>query len=82
MNEPILAKVETIAADLFDVPRQSITPQSSPKDIEKWDSVQHLNLVLALEQQFGIQFDPEEIEQMSSIERVAKLVAMKGGDKS
>lgn len=36
--------------------------------------MQHLNLVLAVEEKFGVQFEPEDIEQMNSIGAIASLV--------
>ena len=47
---------------------------SSPETIENWDSMQHLNLVLAIEEKFGLQLEPEDIEQMKSIGAVAAMV--------
>jgi acyl carrier protein len=70
-------KVRAVSADIFQVPPGQITPASSPETIENWDSVQHLNLVLALEEQFGVQFEPEEMDQMKSIGGVAELVETK-----
>jgi len=63
-----------MASDIFGVPADKITPTSTPETIETWDSIQHLNLVLALEEKFGVQLSPEEIEQMKSIGDVIKLV--------
>ncbi|MFN0088637.1 MAG: acyl carrier protein [Blastocatellia bacterium] len=71
-------RVQQIIADLFNLPLEKITPGSSPDTIESWDSLQHLNLVLALEQEFGLQFAPEEIEQMLSVELIVDLLAEKG----
>ena len=51
--------------------------QSSPETIPTWDSLQHLNLVLALEQEFRIQFTPEEIEQILSVEKAAAVLEEK-----
>ena len=51
-----------------------ITAESSPKTIETWDSMQHLNLVLAIEEKFEVQPEPEDIEQMKNIGAVAALV--------
>ena len=51
-----------------------ITAESSPKTIETWDSMQHLNLVLAIEEKIGVQPEPEDIEQMKNIGAVAALV--------
>jgi len=64
-------------ADIFQLRPEDIRPDSSPDTIEAWDSLQHLNLVLALEQEFGIQFTPEEIEQLLSVELIADLLAEK-----
>ena len=73
----MLERTRTITADIFGVPVDQVTPQSSPDTIENWDSINHLNLVLALEQEFGIQFTPEEIEQLLSVELIVALLAEK-----
>ena len=70
----------TVAGDAtlsLEVPLDQVLPQSSPDTIETWDSIHHLNMVLALEQEFGIQFSPEEIEQLLSVELIVALVAEK-----
>lgn len=69
-----LDQVRTIASDIFSVPADKITADSSPQTIENWDSMQHLNLVLAVEEKFGVQLSPEEIEQMKSVGAVAAIV--------
>jgi acyl carrier protein len=69
--------VSRLFADVFGVPIESIQPDSSPETIESWDSLQHLNLVLALEQEFSVQFAPEEIETLLSPEIVMTVVAEK-----
>lgn len=73
----MLEKTCAIVADIFEVPLDSVTAQSSPDTIETWDSIHHLNMVLALEQEFGVQFSPEEIEQLLSVELIVALVAEK-----
>jgi len=69
-----LDQVRTIASDIFSVPADKITADSSPQTIENWDSMQHLNLVLAVEEKFGVQLSPEEVEQMKSVGAVAAIV--------
>lgn len=73
----MLKKVLAIAADVFQVPESSLSPSSTPDTVETWDSLHHLGLVLALEQEFGIQISPEEIEQLLSIELTAALMEEK-----
>jgi acyl carrier protein len=73
----VLSRVISIAADVFGVSELALTPSSSPDNIETWDSLHHLSLVVALEQEFNVQFSPEEIEQLLSIELTNALVEEK-----
>ena len=63
-----LDRVRQIAADVFSVPFESVSATSSPDTIGSWESMQHLNFVLALEQEFEVQFEAKHIEEMRSIE--------------
>jgi acyl carrier protein len=66
-----------VFSDVFQIPLDEVTMQSSPENIATWDSLQHLNLVLALEQEFRIQFTPEEVEQLLSVEVAAAVLEEK-----
>ena len=74
MTASTFERVQSVASDIFGIPVDRITAESSPETIENWDSMQHLNLVLAIEEKFGVQLDPEDIEQMKNIGAVAALV--------
>ncbi len=74
MTASTFEQVRNIASDIFGVPAAKITAESSPETIENWESMQHLNLVLAIEEKFGVQLDPEDIEEMKNIGAVAALV--------
>jgi acyl carrier protein len=77
MSPQILERVRGIAADVLQVNQASLNAESSPQSVENWDSVQHLNLVLALEEQFGVQFEPDEIDGMNNIGAIARLLSGK-----
>ena len=77
MNDPMFEKVRRVASELFDVPPGQITAESSPATLENWDSVQQLNLVLALEEEFGVKFEPEDMENMQTIGQVTQAVSNK-----
>jgi acyl carrier protein len=77
MRDPVLQQIRQIAADIFNLPMEAVTTESSPNTIENWDSLQHVNLVLALEQNFNVQFFPEEITEMSNIKMIAMLMEKK-----
>jgi acyl carrier protein len=70
----MLDRVRRITSDIFGVDMEQVDATSSPDTIETWDSINHLNMVLALEQEFQVQFDPEEIEQLLSVELIVDLL--------
>ena len=74
MTASTFEQVRSVASDIFGVPAGKITAESSPETIENWDSMQHLNLVLAIEEKFGMQLAPEDIEQMKSVGAIVALV--------
>lgn len=74
MTASTLEQVRNVASDILGIPADKITAESSPETIENWDSMQHLNLVLAIEEKFGIQLEPEDIEQMKNIGAIAALI--------
>ena len=77
MNSLLFERVRGILADIFNLSPDQISASSSPDNVEGWDSLQHLNLVLALEKEFDLQFTPEEIEQMLSAELIVDLLEEK-----
>jgi acyl carrier protein len=77
LTPSILEQVRQLASDIFGVPAERIGADSSPDNIETWDSMQHLNLVLALEERFSIQLSPEEMEQMRSVGLISEMLEAK-----
>lgn len=61
--------------DVFGI--EDLDATCSQKTCEKWDSMAQLNLVLELEDEFGISLEPEEIGEMTSFETVCQMVAKK-----
>lgn len=77
MNPSIAPRVRNILADLLSVPQAEITGETSPETLSSWDSIQHLNFVLSVEQEFGVEFTPEEIESITSVQCVIEALANK-----
>jgi acyl carrier protein len=75
MNSPIFERIRTIAADVLQVDASALTAESSPETVTAWDSVQHLNLLLAIEEAFGFQFAPEDMDRLENIGQIAGFVA-------
>jgi acyl carrier protein len=77
MNPIVWPRLQVILASILGASAAQITPESSPATIESWDSLNHLNLALALEQEFKINFTPEEIERLTSAANIGVLVERK-----
>jgi len=73
-------RLRKIMADVFLLDINEIDANSSPDSIPQWDSIGHLNLVTAIEEEFGIKIDDEQIVQMLNFKLVAEIVkeSMKG----
>ena len=56
-----------IISQVMDVPVGEICLESSPDTIGSWDSLNHMNLVFALEEEFGVKFSDEAIVQMLDV---------------
>jgi acyl carrier protein len=71
----VVDEVRETVADVFALDVQDVTASTSPETTPVWDSIGHLNLVLALEQRFDVSFDPEQIPQLVSVQAIADVVA-------
>lgn len=74
MSDGLQQKIILILSDVLDVEKSLVNSESSSDTIPAWDSVGHLNLMIALEEQFGVQFAPEEVDAMHSIEALVRIV--------
>lgn len=61
------ARVIALISTELDVPEGSITPTTASGDIEKWDSLGHLQVCMALEAEFGISPELEELAELDSV---------------
>ncbi len=77
MEAQVFERLRAICADVFLIPREKIDATSSPETVDAWDSLQHLNLVLAIEQEFNVSFEPEDIEGMKSVGAISDLLQRK-----
>jgi acyl carrier protein len=60
-------QVRAVVSKVLGIPEDTVTADSSPETVEAWDSLKHMNLVLALEEEFGIRFPDETIVSMLSV---------------
>lgn len=65
-------------AQVFNVPEVSIDSLSSPDTIESWDSLMHMNLVTALEEEFSVRFTYEQISEMLNFSLIIEVLKENG----
>lgn len=71
-------QVRQIIADTLFLALDEVGEDASQETLKNWDSLQQLNLVLALEQTFAVRFKPEEFTLMSSVGKILEQLAAKG----
>ncbi|MEZ4415757.1 MAG: acyl carrier protein [Gemmatimonadota bacterium] len=73
--------VRRVVSSVLGVPEDDINESTGPDTIEAWDSLQHMNLILALEEELGVQFSDDDIVSMLDVgtiyEKAEALVAAK-----
>ncbi|MEW5946144.1 MAG: acyl carrier protein [bacterium] len=72
------SEVKEIMARIFEVPVEEIEDDSSPDTIESWDSLHHLNLILALEEKYQVTFSEEEIAELLNFQLIIMSLKEKG----
>lgn len=71
-------KLKQIMSNIFEIKEDEITDESSTDTIENWDSLNHLNLILAIEEQFGISITEDEMIEMASFAEIKRILRDKG----
>ena len=75
MDEPqIFARLAEIFRDVFDDDSIKIVPELSAKDIDEWDSLTHIRLILTIERAFKIKFATSEIQQIQNVGDLVGLI--------
>ncbi|MHC4565614.1 MAG: acyl carrier protein [Planctomycetota bacterium] len=67
-------KVRAIMVEIFQVSENKIPPDLEQEDLENWDSLQHLNLMLALEQEFEVTLDVDDLATLTSVPAILKYL--------
>lgn len=73
----IIATLEDLLIDVLDLDEVSITEATTAKDVEGWDSLSHIRLMVAIEQRLRIKFSTGEIERMNNVGDMVKAIELK-----
>lgn len=73
-REEVLKKVNEMFVEAFDNENLKIGYDTTSNDIEGWDSLMQMNIIKIIEDDFGIQFDMDEIMEMENIGVMVELI--------
>ena len=68
-------KIKEVFSNIFWTPLNEINGQSSPDTIENWDSINHMKLIIALEEEFDVEFTDEEILEMQNVKLIKYILS-------
>ena len=72
-----LTKVTQVFRDVFNDDELVVTRATSARDIEDWDSVMHVSLIIAVEKAFGIRFTSSEVGRLKNVGELQDLIDSK-----
>ena len=68
-----------VLSSILNVDREALSPQSSRDSLEEWDSIKHMYVVLALEEEFSVEFSDDEISNLVSVSDLMHAMTKKTG---
>jgi acyl carrier protein len=75
----IYDKLTPIFEDVFDRDDLQLTAELTAADVEEWDSLSHIRLIVAIEGEFGIKFTVAELGKLKNVGDMAGLISAKLG---
>lgn len=77
-HDEIYAGLAGVFDDVFEY-EGALGPETTSDDVDGWDSVGHIRLVLACEEAFGVSFQPKEVMGLGNLGELVDLIAAKAG---
>jgi acyl carrier protein len=74
-NVDLVARLQTIFRDELDLPDLKISVQSTPEQIDGWDSLATIRIVAAVEREFDCRFEAEQIENIRSVADLISIIS-------
>ncbi|GLS46875.1 acyl carrier protein [Methylobacterium brachythecii] len=68
-------KLKSVIAAILDIDENSIDQNTSMDNVESWDSIKHMDLILAIEEEFGVSVPDEEAADLTSYALIKLVVA-------
>ena len=73
-REEIYENLDEVFQDVFDDDTIHVTDSTTANDIEDWDSLEHINLIVAIEHKFNIKFNMGEITSLKNVGEMVDII--------
>lgn len=74
----IIKRLAEVFRDIFDDDSIVITEKTTANDIDDWDSIEHINLIGAVEDEFGMRFKMREVSGMKNVGEMIDIISQRG----
>jgi acyl carrier protein len=74
-EQAIWSALTKVFREIFDDPALTISPETTAKNIPDWDSLAHIQLMVAIEQEFGMRFNTGEVAGLNNVGEMVALIA-------
>lgn len=78
-REAVYETLNEVFRDVFDDESIEVNDETTSDDIEDWDSLEHINLIAAVEQEFGMKFNMGQVVSMKNVGEMADIIIEKIG---
>ena len=77
-SQQVPSSLRDILADILEISPDQVTPDLKADTVEAWDSFRHLQMILAVEGEYGVQFDPQRIPELTTVALLQAELEKKG----
>lgn len=76
--ETVPQSLRDLVADTLEISPDEVTSETSTDTVDTWDSFRHLQLVLSVEGEFGVQLDPQQVPALTTVGKLQEALLQKG----
>lgn len=77
-SQQVPSSLRDLLADILEISPEQVTPDLGVGTVENWDSFRHLQAILAIEGEYGVQFDPQRIAELTTVSQIQAELESKG----
>jgi acyl carrier protein len=79
-RKPVFERVQGVISSILGVSSEEVSESASADTLSQWDSIRHLSLIMALEEEFSVSFSEDEIVELTSVALIVQTLVAKESD--